>query len=146
MASLLRKSMFDMDWPSWTTLRSPFDRNDGLLDMMSDTVIRVEEFELDKNFVIRAEVPGIDPDKDVELTVADGALRLKVHRARQSHNGDRNHFRSEFEYGALQRFILLPATATETDVKATYKDGILEVRLPMNGATAREHRVAIARG
>lgn len=142
----MTRRMIDVQWPEWVAERMPIERWERWMDFFGNSSINLEEFEENGTYVIRAEVPGIDPDKDVELTVADGALRLKVHRARQSHNGDRNHFRSEFEYGALQRFILLPATATETDVKATYKDGILEVRLPMNGATAREHRVAIARG
>ena len=39
-------------------------------------------------------------------------------------------YRSEFHYGSLTRSIRLPEGATEADVKATYKDGILEVRVP----------------
>lgn len=61
--SLLRKSYIDLDWPSWMATRFPFDRFDGWTDMGVDAGIRVEEFEKDGNFVIRAEAPGIDPDK-----------------------------------------------------------------------------------
>ena len=142
----MTRRMLDVQWPEWVAERMPIERWERWMDFFGNSSINLEEFEENGTYVIRAEVPGIDPDKDVELTVADGALRLKVHRARQSHDGDRSHFRSEFEYGSLQRYILLPATATETDVKASYKDGILEVRLPMNGSGAREHRVAISRG
>ena len=142
----MTRRILDVQWPEWMAERMPLERWERWTEFFGNSSINLEEFEENGTYVIRAEVPGIDPDKDVELTVADGALRLKVHRARQSQNGDRTHFRSEFEYGSLQRFILLPASATETDVKATYRDGILEVRLPMNGSTAREHRVAIARG
>ena len=143
MSSLLRKSMFDVDWPSWSTFRSPFDRNDGLLDLMNDTAIRVEEFELDKNFVIRAEAPGIDPDKDVELSMSDGVLRLMVHRQKESRATDARHYRSEFHYGSFTRLIVLPAGASEDDIKATYEGGILEVRVPLNGAQAKEKRIHI---
>ncbi|MBU3688015.1 MAG: heat-shock protein Hsp20 [Acidimicrobiales bacterium mtb01] len=148
MASLLRKSIFDTDWPAWpawSTLRSPFDRNDGLIDMLEDTAIRVEEFELDKNFVIRAEVPGIDPDKDVDLSMSDGVLRLMVHRQKESRATDARHYRSEFRYGSFTRLLVLPAGASEDDIKATYEGGILEVRVPMNGAKAKEKRIAIAK-
>ena len=142
----MTRRMLDVQWPEWVAERMPIERWERWMDFFGNSSINLEEFEENGTYVIRAEVPGIDPDKDVDLTVADGALRLKVHRSRQSHDGDRSHFRSEFEYGSLQRYILLPATATETDVKASYKDGILEVRLPMNGSAAREHRVAISRG
>lgn len=141
----MTRRILDVQWPGWMAERMPIDRWDRWMDLVGGSAINLEEFEENGQYVIRAEVPGIDPDKDVDLSVADGVLRLKVHRARQSHDGDRSHFRSEFEYGSLQRQVLLPATASESDVKASYKDGILEVRLPMNGATTREHRIAIAR-
>lgn len=141
----MTRRMFDVQWPGWMAERMPVERWDRWMDLVGGSAINLEEFEEKGQYVIRAEVPGIDPDKDVDLSVADGVLRLKVHRTRHSHDGDQAHFRSEFEYGSLQRQVLLPATASENDIKANYKDGILEVRLPMNGATSREHRIAIAR-
>ena len=42
----------------------------------ADDLIRIEEFREDGTLVIRADLPGIDPDKDVELTVADGMLHI----------------------------------------------------------------------
>ena len=142
--SLLRKSIFDLDWPAWSS-RSPFDRMDGWVDLVNESAIRVEEFEVDKNFVIRAEVPGIDPDKDVELSMSDGVLRLMVHRQKESRSTDSKHYRSEFQYGSFTRLIVLPAGASESDIKATYENGILEVRVPMNGAQAKERRIPIAK-
>jgi len=143
--TLLRKPLFDLDWPSWTVTRSPFERSDGWVDLVSDSMIRVEEFEKDKHFVIRAEVPGIDPDKDVELTLSDGVLRLMVHRQRESRAADARHYRSEFQYGSFTRLIVLPAGSTENDVKATYESGILEIQVPLNGAHAKEKRIQISR-
>lgn len=139
----MTRKMIDVQWPEWMADRMPFERWERWMDFFGNSSINLEEFEENGNYVIRAEIPGIDPDKDVELTVTDGALRLKVHRARQSHNGDRTHFRSEFEYGSLQRFVILPSSATESDVKAIYKDGILEVRVPIGAGSARQHKVVI---
>lgn len=92
--------------------------------------MRVEEYVEGDTCVIRAELPGIDPEKDVEISVADGVLHFRAER-RERTDEDRPHgFRSEFRYGSLARSIRLPEGASEADVKATYKDGILEVRVP----------------
>ena len=143
--TLVRKPFFDLDWPSWMTSRAPFDQMDGWLDLGNDSSIRVEEFDSEKHHVIRAEAPGIDPDKDVDLTISDGVLRLMVHRQKQSKTGDARHYRSEFNYGSFTRVIVLPPGCAEGDIAATYEDGILEVKVPINGAKAREKRIPIAR-
>ena len=141
--TLLRKPYFDLDWPSWMSTRMPFERLDGWTDFGADSHIRVEEFEQDQKFVIRAEVPGIDPDQDVELSVSDGTLRLMVHRQKESTLSDARHYRSEFKYGSFTRVVVLPAGASDKDVKATYQDGILEVTMPVNGGHGKEKRIAI---
>ncbi len=141
--TLSRRPYFDLDWPSWMTTRMPFERMDGWTDLMSDTQIRVEEFERDGKFVIRAEVPGIDPDKDVELSVSDGTLRLMVHRQKESKLSDARHYRSEFNYGSFTRLVVLPTGASDKDITATYQDGILEVTMPVNGSHAKEKRIPI---
>lgn len=141
--TLLRKPYFDLDWPSWMTTRLPFERLDGWNDLMAEASIRVEEFERDGEFVIRAEAPGIDPDKDVELAVSDGVLRLMVHRQKESKLSDARHYRTEFNYGSFTRLVVLPTGASDKEVKATYEDGILEVRMPVNGNHSKEKRIAI---
>lgn len=141
-----RRHLLDVQWPEWMADRMPLDRWDRWLDFVGNATIDVEEFEKDNTYIIRAEVPGIDPDKDVDLSIADGALRLKVQRTRESFDGDRTHFRSEFEYGSFQRYIMLPTTASATQVTATYKDGILEIAIPLTGTSSQEQRIAISRG
>lgn len=76
-------------------------------------------------------MPGIDPDKDVEITVSDGVLHLKAHREEKAEKNKPAVYRSEFHYGSFERAIRLPEGATEADVKANYQDGILEVRVPI---------------
>lgn len=143
--TLLRKPYLDIEWPSWMSTRMPFDRLDGWTELMTESNIRVEEFERDGKFVIRAEVPGIDPDKDVELAVSDGVLRLMVHRQKESKLTDARHFRSEFAYGSFTRLVVLPSGASDKDVTATYQDGILEVTMPVNGTHGKEKRIEIER-
>jgi HSP20 family protein len=110
-----------------------------------DSFIRVEEVMEDGALVIRAELPGVDPDKDIELTVENGVMTLHAERREESEEKKRHRRRSEFRYGSFSRTIALPAGATEDDVKATYDNGILEVRVPVNGAKAEARKVPITK-
>lgn len=109
--------------------------------------LHVEEFVDDKTLVVRAELPGIDPDKDVELSVVDGVLRIRAERQEKSEHKAKDSYRSEFRYGSFFRNIPLPAGYTETDVAATYKDGVLEIRVPMvEEAKPEQVKIPITRG
>ena len=94
--------------------------------------MRVEEYEHDNTLVIKAEVPGIDPDKDVKISVTDGRLRIAAHRHETSSHRDKDSYRSEFHYGLFVRDIALPFGVNRDDVAATYKDGVLTVQIPMS--------------
>jgi HSP20 family protein len=117
--------MFD-EWMRIMPLRAvPFHR---WTDM--DGLIRVEEFHDDGTLVVRADLPGIDPEKDVELTVADGMLHIEAERREEEKKEDQGYLRQELRYGSLARTLPLPEGVTGSDIKATYKAGILEVRIP----------------
>jgi len=110
-------------------------------------MMRVEEYVEDDTCIIRAELPGIEPDKDVEISVEDGVLHLRAERKEQTEETLPQGFRSEFHYGTMARSIRLPEGATAADVTATYKDGILEVRVPAPkpAAPAAPTRIPISR-
>ncbi len=93
--------------------------------------LRMEEYEEDGALVLRTEAPGIDPEKDVEITIGDGVLRIRAHREQKDEQKGKKGFRSEFRYGELTRTMRLPEGVSGDDVKASYKDGILEVRIPV---------------
>ena len=102
--------------------------------------MRVEDYVEGGQYILRAELPGIDPAKDVEVTVRDGVLSVKAERREEKREGQR----SEFRYGAFARTISLPAGTDENDVTATYKDGILEIRAGLKAeetAEAKQIRV-----
>jgi HSP20 family protein len=96
--------------------------------------LRVEEFVEDDAMVFRVELPGLDPDHDVELTITDGVLDIKAHREEKSERKGKDGYRSEFRYGSLHRSVELPAGTKEEDVKASYTDGILEIKVPVGEA------------
>ncbi|WP_244296567.1 Hsp20/alpha crystallin family protein [Kocuria rosea] len=94
---------------------------------------RVEEYRDGHTVVIRAELPGIDPEQDVELTVADDVLHLRAERRERTEHKDKGGYRSEFRYGSFSRALPLPAGCRDEDISAAYRDGVLEVRVPVAG-------------
>ena len=93
-------------------------------------LIRVEEFREDGALVIRADLPGIDPDKDVELTVSGGILHIEAERRVEEKREEKGYVRRELRYGSLSRSLPLPEGVTEANITATYKAGVLEIRIP----------------
>jgi HSP20 family molecular chaperone IbpA len=87
--------------------------------------IPIEEFEDDTRYVLRAELPGMDPVQDISVMVADGELTLHVDRVARSHH----RIRSEFQYGTFRRTVTLPRRARDETTTASYDGGILEVRV-----------------
>lgn len=91
------------------------------------SLIRVEDIHTDGEYRIRAELPGVDPEKDVQVTVSDGVLDIRAERREEEHA--RHH--SEFRYGMLHRAVRLPAGAVETDITAKYDRGVLTITVPI---------------
>jgi HSP20 family protein len=129
MTTVVRREPFHLDLPDWMT--QWLDER-GFADRLwtGPAPMRVEELEDDGTYVLRAELPGMDPDKDVEITVADGLLHVRAERTENKEDRDKAGFRTEFRYGRFERTMPLPAGADVDDVKATYRDGVLEVRVP----------------
>jgi HSP20 family protein len=143
--SLVRRLSNELNWPTLFPDRSFFDLGDGWTEALSDLSIRVEEFEDGGELIVRAEIPGVDPEKDVEITKVNGSLRISVQRHKEEKQESRRRYRSEFHYGSFTRTIPLPAGTSEKDVKATYVDGILEVHVPLNSVEAKAERIPISR-
>lgn len=143
--SLMRRTRSELDWPAWFR-RPVLEFPDTWKDFLDEDALKVEEFQEDGNLVVRAEMPGIDPDNDVEITVTDHTLHLRAERRSESKTEDKKGYRSEFHYGSFTRSLRLPAGATDEDVKASYTDGILEVRIPIDTTEADARKIPIARG
>jgi len=89
--------------------------------------IRVEEYLEGDHYMIRAELAGIDPEKDVEVTVGSGYLTIRAERFGKTEGKHR----SEFRYGSFTRSLMLPVNADEDAVTASCRDGILTVSVPL---------------
>ncbi|MDF3289578.1 Hsp20/alpha crystallin family protein [Streptomyces silvisoli] len=101
--------------------------------------IRVEERSTDDAYIVRAELPGIDPDKDVEITVDNGMLTLRAERTERTE--DVRH--SEFRYGAFSRSLRLPPGARPDNATADYKDGVLTITVPVSERAASATKIPV---
>lgn len=93
---------------------------------------RMEQYRDDDALVVRGELPGLDPDEDVTITIADDVLTIAGERTERSKEERDGGYRSEFRYGSFRRSVRLPAGAQVDDVTADYSNGILEVRVPID--------------
>jgi HSP20 family protein len=94
-----------------------------------ESLIRVDEYREGDDLVVRAEIPGVDVDKGVEITVSDHRLHIEAERHLEEKAEGEGFVRRELRYGRLARDLQLPESVTEADVSARYVDGILEVRV-----------------
>src|SRR5215210_713194 len=97
--------------------------------------------------VVKAEVPGIDPEKDVDITLAGNELQIEVRHEEKSGHKDKQGYRSEFRYDTFSRTMTLPGPVNESDIRASYTDGVLEVPVPVpNQAQTASRKIPVSRG
>jgi HSP20 family protein len=96
----------------------------------------VDVSETAKEIMVEAELPGIDP-KEIEISLNKNVLNLRGERKHEEEQKGENFRRMERRYGAFSRAIVLPAEVDANKVDATYKDGILKIRMPKT----KEHTV-----
>lgn len=142
--TLAKRMQHELDWPTWMTRRFG-EMPDLFGGFFEEASMKIEEFESDGHLVIRAEMPGIDPDEDVEITVVDHRLHLRAERKEETKEEGVTGWRSEFRYGSFERTMPLPQGATDDDVTATYVDGILEIRVPIDREADTRKKIPITR-
>ncbi|WP_113699249.1 Hsp20/alpha crystallin family protein [Nonomuraea lactucae] len=114
------------DWLDWPAVRS-------------QQPIRFEDYIKDGRYVVRAELPGIDPEKDLEITVRNGVLTIHGERREEL----KEQHRTEFRYGSFSRSITLPPGVDEQDIHAVYDKGILEISVKLAEEKQEGRRIQI---
>jgi HSP20 family protein len=84
------------------------------------------------DIVIKADIPGMEPD-DIELFVSENILQIKGDRKHKVEREDENYHSIEREFGKFNRLIKLPTMVIVDNIKASYSNGVLTVRLPKFG-------------
>jgi HSP20 family protein len=120
-------------WPENWFRREEMDVRAPALDVFEDK----------DDVVVKAELPGMDKE-NIEVNLTDNMLTIKGEKKKQEEIKEENYYRSERSYGSFVRSVELPKAVHSDKVKASFKNGILEVRAPKTEeAKAKEIKVKV---
>ncbi len=97
-----------------------------------------------ESFIVRAEVPGVDP-KDIEVSATGDTLNVRGKREVGVDGKECSYHRRERSGGEFRRAFTLPDNVDASKVVAMVKDGILEIRLP-RAESAKQRKIQIQAG
>jgi len=126
-----------MPWTGMTGLKSEMDRLfDRFLEprweefpTMGDWVPTVDLSETKEAFVVKAEVPGMEPG-DIHVSLQENLLTIKGEKKQEKEEKDERYHRIERSYGSFTRTVRLPVAVDGSKVEAKFKNGLLTVMLP----------------
>ncbi len=102
----------------------------------------VEVHERNGNLEIRAELPGLSKD-DVKVECTEDGIILEGEKRREHEENEGGYYRSERSYGHFYRMIPLPDGADPDKAKAEFKDGVLNVQVPINESKRQGRQIPI---
>ena len=82
----------------------------------------------DEVYTITVEVPGVR-EEDITVEVANNTMTIRGEKKQVEEEKDKNYYRVERSYGSFQRILSLPEDAVQEDIKATFKDGVLTIKM-----------------
>jgi HSP20 family protein len=87
--------------------------------------------------VIKAEIPGLKKE-DLEVNLSDDILTIRGEKKQEAEKKEKGYYYSERSYGSFSRSIQLPTDVQAEKVDASFKDGVLEIRLPKTEEAKRK--------
>ena len=108
----------------------PFDMN--FLDSMLGNagIMKIDVYETATEVVATCDIPGLEKKDDIQITVAHNLLTISGFMNKATEVNNEHMFRQERYTGSFHRAISLPSPVAQTGVKAIYRNGVLEVRMP----------------
>jgi HSP20 family protein len=134
--SLLRRMQQEVN-------RAFSDRGPGRDDLT--TTVWIPPIELayrDGNFVVSAELPGVD-DEDIQVSITDDAVILRGERQYQSEDESGGMRRTELRYGEFYRAIPLPDGANPDQAQAELHNGVLQITIPISEAKKGTRQIPV---
>jgi HSP20 family protein len=124
-------------------MRRPF----SMFPMMWPLTAKIEEtlspaidvFEEDNAVVVKAELPGMKKE-DISVELSNGILKIKGEKKREEKVEKKNYYRTERSLGSFERRISLPAETQVDKAKASFKDGLLEIKIPKSEEAKKKQR------
>ena len=99
------------------------------LPMMSIKAPSLDVFEEKDELVVKADLPGLSKE-EIEVTVTGNVVTLKGEKKKEEEVKEKDYYRRERSYGSFVRSVELPCEVKSEQIKANFKDGVLEVRMP----------------
>ena len=125
-------SLIEPSW--WPRLRMP---------EMEEVSAKVDIFEEGDNFVVKAEIPGLKKE-DIEVNLTGDMITISGEKKKEEKVEKKDYYRVERSYGSFTRSFRLPKEVQTDKAKATFKDGVLEVKVPKTEeAKKREKKVPV---
>lgn len=97
-------------------------------EMMRTWAPRVDVEETDKEFIVKADLPGVEP-KDVDVSVSEGALVIKGEKKEKREEKGKNYYRTERFVGQFYRAVPLPAGTDPDKIAATSAKGVITITI-----------------
>lgn len=104
------------------------DHNQDLL-ALSDWSPSVDISETDTAYLIKGEIPGVNKE-DVRISIEDKMLTMRGERKQEKEEKNKKFHRIERSYGSFMRSFRMPDDVDEANIKAEFKDGLLNITLP----------------
>ena len=105
--------------------------------LKQDRFPKVDIAETKDNFLITADLPGID-EKNVNITLDDGMLTIKGEKKTDTEDKQGEFYSRERSYGAFQRTFEVPAIIDENKIDASFSNGVLTVKMPKTPEAKKE--------
>lgn len=122
---------------------SPFQ---GMSGALGDFAPYMDVSETDKEITISAELPGIEPE-DIHITLDQNTLSIRGEKKFEKEEKRQHFYQVERSYGSFHRLIDLPSEVDEKKIDATFKRGVLKVKLPRTKKAQEEiKRITIRSG
>jgi HSP20 family protein len=103
---------------------------------------QIEVFEREGQLIVRADLPGLSKD-NVKIHITDDQLIIEGERRQEREENEEGFYRSERIYGSFYRSIPLPEGVSDEDVKASFHDGVLEIKMPVPKREQRHRQIEI---
>ncbi|WP_455379249.1 Hsp20/alpha crystallin family protein [Petrachloros mirabilis] len=97
--------------------------------MISIKAPSLDVFEEKDEIVVKADLPGMAKD-EIEVTVTENVVTIKGEKKKEEEVKEKDYYRRERSYGSFVRSVQLPSEVKSDQIKANFKDGVLEVRMP----------------
>lgn len=104
---------------------------------MSEISPRVDMYEEGKEIVIKAEIPGMRKE-DLEIDLTEDMITIRGEKKTEEKVEKKNYYCIERSFGSFRRQFRLPAETQGEKAKASFKDGVLEVRIPKSEAAQKK--------